>query len=155
MRHFFMYWKARVVDAELAEEKKLGHGFDHNAGGNLWKVEPDDTLWVATIRKGHLVLVGRLIVGERVTYETARRRLKGRNLYPSKYHVLPRAGSVQPIREIESSNLASDLRFKSKVNDRLAVNDGKVSAMQLQAMRELTPESARLLRKTWEDRDPA
>ena len=46
-------------------------------------------------------------------------------------------------------DVAGELRFVSKVNDRLNLKGGLVKAQQLQTMRELTQESASMLEEEW------
>ena len=57
--------------------------------------------------------------------------------------------TVELVSEIDIQDLAEMLRFNS-VRDRLALDDaGGVDGKQIQTLRELNPESARLLSERW------
>jgi hypothetical protein len=52
MRHFLQYWKSNEADVVVG--KPIGH-----AGSTQFtRVRPDDVVWIVTIRKGRLKLLG-------------------------------------------------------------------------------------------------
>ena len=123
---------------------------NHSASDQLGSVRPDDTVWVVTVHPGgELILLGRVVVGECTDLEGAEKRLGTDDVWEAKHHVIAKPGTEGPLREVGLMDVAEDLRFLSKVNDRLDLVDGQVSAKQLQRIRELTPESARMLEEKW------
>ncbi|MFM8392807.1 MAG: HNH endonuclease, partial [Acidobacteriota bacterium] len=75
----------------------------------------------------------------------AARRLNDDNLWDASYHIFPAAGDDTRSYDLNISEHAERLRFAS-INDRLILNDGQVNPQQLQSMRQLTTETAKLLR---------
>jgi hypothetical protein len=145
-RDFLQLWHHTTADRHLAERYVLGHA----GSEQFYRVRPDDTVWAMTVYPpGELVLLGRLRVGECKDLEGAKRRLGTDDVWEASYHVIAKPGSAEALREVDLTRLAGELRFRSKVNDRLDVTDGFVRAQQLQTMRELTSESATLLEEIW------
>jgi hypothetical protein len=147
VREFLQLWQRDTAEKILKTQQYLGH----SASDQLDRVQPDDTVWVATVYKGgDFVLLGRLEVGECTDEEGAKELLDTDDIWPAKYHVLSKPGYEEPLREVSLMDVAEDLRFLSKTGkDRLKVTDGRVNAQQLQRIRRLTPESARMLEKKW------
>ena len=69
----------------------------------------------------------------------------------SDFHVVTRSDEAEPLEIIDIHKLASALRFNSSTGkDRLKIDDdGSLKPQQLQTMRELTPESAKLIEDVW------
>jgi hypothetical protein len=144
-RDFLQLWHHTTADWHLAEEWFLRHA----GSEQFYRVKPNDTVWVVTVYPpGELVLLGRLRVGECTDLEGAKRRLGTDDVWEAKHHVIAKPGTEEPSREVDLTDIARQLRFRSKVNDRLEVTDGFVRAQQLQTMRELTPESATMLERS-------
>jgi hypothetical protein len=148
MTHFLMYWRPETADHQLSGEDLL---LEHSASGQYDRLDSGDTLWIVTAWPGGiLTLIGRLVVGVVTDQSTAAKLLGTNDLWTAPYHVIAAPGTSEPMREVDLTDLASELRFAS-TRDRLTVIDGRVNANQLQAMRELTPESAALLESRWRE----
>ncbi len=145
-RDFLQLWHHTTADWHLSESYILSH-----AGSDQFhRVQPGDTIWTVTVYPpGELVLLGRLRVGERTDYQGARERFRTDDIWEAKYHVIAESGTEEPLQEVDLMDVARELRFVSKINDRLDLVDGLVKAQQLQTMRELTPESAKMLEGKW------
>ena len=146
-KHFLQYWKPEQVDLNFEVDPVI----NHTASGQFYRVSEGDVIWIITIRpQGRLSLVGRLEVSK-VTRQAEAERLIGMPLYKAAYHAIAKDGTVEVQSETDISGLAARLRFES-AKDRLTVINGHVDGKQLQAIRELTPESALLLEETWRGR---
>lgn len=146
-RHFLQLWHHTTAEWHLERKWVL----DHTASDQkrLSNVEPDDAIWAVTVYpEGELFLLGRLVVEECVNQEEADSRFEY-DVWQAKYHVIAKSGTEESLQEISLLHVAQDLRFVSKGNDHLDLVDGRVNAQQLQTMRELTPESARMLEEKW------
>lgn len=135
MRSFLSYWKP-----ETLEVNRDGRVLDHIASNQYGKLSIDDEVFVVTAKKGILLLIGKVIVGRIIDHATAE-RIVGCKLWESSFHVLCKPRTASPIRELDISELADKIRFRSE-RDRLKVKDGSIDPRQLQTMRELTPQSA-------------
>jgi hypothetical protein len=150
--NFLAYLKPATAEFNLERDDLM---FWHSASEQFAKrhVEPGDTLWTVTVwPSGALTLLGRLIVGE-ITDAAGAAHALGVEVdepWEANYHALAEPVTEQPLREVDVSDLAADLRFESK-SDRLVVVNGRVHAGQLQTMRRLTPESAALLEARWNE----
>lgn len=147
-RNFLQYWKPAKAKYELGRVEK-DEPMNHTAGEQLYKVRPDDVIWIVTVfPPGVLTVIGRLEAGECTDRQTAMARLKTRDLWEANYHVIAKPETQEPLREVSLFDVAEDLRFDSS-RDRLKVVDGYVNGGQLQAMRVLTPESVALIEAKW------
>jgi hypothetical protein len=144
-RDFLQYWLPEQADFELTHEGP----FIHSASDQFYRVRSGDTVWLVTVYEGELLLLGRVRVGERVDLETAKRRLGSQDIFEAKYHIIAEHSTREPLRVVSLTDIAGDLRFRSKVNDRLNLRDGRVNAQQLQTLRELAPKSVALLSQRW------
>jgi hypothetical protein len=145
-RHFVQSWKPRQVDREVA----TGQPLQHSGSEQLNRVTPGNIVWIVTVRpQGQLHLVGRLVVGEIISYEEAKKRF-GSNVWEARYHAVAHSGTDEPISELSLMSIADSLRFISKTHrDRLDIVGSKVDGKQLQQIRELTPESASSIQRIW------
>jgi hypothetical protein len=145
-RDLLQLWHHTTADWHLSE----GYVLSHAGSDQFHRVLPDDTVWAVTVYPpGELVLLGRLRVGESTDREGARERLATDDLWEARYHIIAKQGTEEPLREVDLMDVAGDLRFVSKVNDRLNLVDGLVNAQQLQTIRRLTAESAAMLEEKW------
>lgn len=148
MAHYLAYWKPDTADYNLAGDDLL---LEHSASGQYNRLKPGDTLWIATAWSGSLLtLLGRMTVGLITDQRTAAKMLGTDEIWDAPYHVLAAPGTAEPMREVDLSDIAGELRFES-TNDRLVVTDGRVSASQLQTMRRLTAASGALLQSRWRE----
>jgi hypothetical protein len=147
-KSFLSYWRPDTAEDALLASDEL---FTHAASGQYGRLSAGDTLWIVTAWYGGvLTLIGRLVVDQIVDQQTAAQLLDTTDLWEAKYHVIGSASRAEPMREVDISDIAGQLRFQS-AQDRLVVVDGRVRANQLQTMRELTDDSARLLETRWSD----
>jgi hypothetical protein len=106
-----------------------------------------------TVFKGNLFLVGRLVVDQVIVGQEAAVDFFGTNdLWNARYHIAAEAGTVEPLRLIDLTEVATELTFQSKDAPRLTVENGKCNPQQLQSARVLTPDAADLLIKVWQTR---
>ncbi|MEO8218503.1 MAG: DUF3883 domain-containing protein [Acidobacteriota bacterium] len=131
---FLFYWKLKNV------RQSLGNSLNHASGRQLRRVSRGDRLWIVTAHEDELFLVGRIIVGKVVDYETAATALGGA-LWDSDYHALSKKRTEVYVSLIPLKQIAFALRFESD-RDRLIP---KGLGQQLQTMRRLTSTSAELL----------
>jgi hypothetical protein len=144
-RHFLQYWKSKQVDHEIA----TSHILIHSGSEQLNKVTSGDILWIVTVRQSHLYLVGRLVVGEIISYEEAKKRFHS-NVWEAEHHAVAKSSTEEPINEVSLMSIAQSLRFISTTHrDRLDIYDGKIDGKQLQAIRQLTPQSAFSIERIW------
>lgn len=148
--HYLLYWQERSVLDHAANEVPL----DVVASNGLFGVEQGDTLWIVTLtEERELFLAGRLVVGEIVEYEEAMRRMPDAGLWQAEYYAFPEPGTEEFIRPLPLMEIAEELRFDDE-NDRLTILDGQINPQQLRNRRKLSPESAELIMRTWEESAP-
>ncbi|HVF51545.1 MAG TPA: DUF3883 domain-containing protein [Pyrinomonadaceae bacterium] len=145
--NFLQYWEPKQADDELSIDEPL-----NRSGSGQFKrmgVQQGDTVWIVTVRSpGELVVVGRINVGKLITKAEAIRRFT--NVWDAPHHIVAESGTEEDLRELSLMDIAADLRFQSSSNrDRLNLEEGRVKAQQLQAMRKLTPTSVKLLELKW------
>ena len=58
MADFTTYWLPKQV------QDNLGIAINHIADNNLGHVKPGDTVWIVNVRRGDLLLIGRIIAAE-------------------------------------------------------------------------------------------
>lgn len=122
----------------------------NHAGSNQFRhIEPGDVLWFVTVRTGKLVLVGRLIVGERTDWEGAMRRLDKQVAEKSRFLALAEPGTETYMQEISLEEITESLRFESDCNDRLTLVNGVLNPQQMQMKRRLTYQSSLLIGAKW------
>lgn len=145
-RHFMLYWRLETVEWHLAHDYLL-----ENAGSNqLDHASPGDTLWIVTTGEADsLGLAGRLVVGEVVSLDEARRRLGVDKLWPSRYHALAAPGTTEPMRGVSLLDVAGQLRFDDAAASELTIIDDRVQLEELTQMRVLSAESVSLLTRAW------
>ncbi|MCG3199129.1 MAG: hypothetical protein GHCLOJNM_03638 [bacterium] len=146
-RHFLYCWSLDTADWE----QDLGTVLNHIAGQQLKRVAAGDTVWIVTHRDGAVSLRGRIVVDAVTDFDGACERLGTTDLWESDYHLIAEPGTEEPLDDIPLEENVALLRFNSK-KDRFTVEkDGRVDYHQMQTMRELTPESAELLQKIWDE----
>lgn len=107
-------------------------------------------LWIVTAWPGgQLALLARLPVGLITDRAGAIEALGTDDVYEAPLHALAPQGAAEPMRDLDLTAVAADLRFESS-KDRLRVSaDGRVEPTQLQTMRLLTAASVELLESVW------
>jgi hypothetical protein len=152
-KHYLQYWKPSEINAELARQQVRGMPLSVIAGKQLRKVVRGDTVWIVSIaNERRLTLYAKVIVDNLARGEDeVVDRIGHRPSYKSPIYALARNGTEPWITGVDLSPIASSLRFDGKP-DSLVVRSSSVSAQQLQSMRLLRPESARLLEFAWRTR---
>jgi len=121
----------------------VGKPIDHAGSTQFTRVRPDDVVWIVTLRKGRLKLLGRMVVSEIISRAEAQKRFT--DVYGARFHIVAKNGTVKILTEHDIQDIAPDLRFDSG-HDRLTLESPtKTDGKQLQSLRELRPESAKLL----------
>jgi len=142
-RSFLVYWLPEQIQSSITD----GY-LDHAASDQFSRINSGDTLWITgKTASDPLITIGPLHVAEVVGQKEASRRLPYRP-WPAKYHALCIKNQPTQICQVSLAPILEDLRFVSKSNK---LNHSKPFGLQLQAMRELTEASARLLQKLWQD----
>lgn len=148
-RHFLRYWISHDGDWSVLEQPDMRY----SASNQYDRVELGDVIW-AVIRNPsdhHLILVGRMTIDWIGSKLEASMRL-GMNLEDMwDADTYATTDNPEPYDHIDINEYASELRFISSTNDRLNMVNGLVSPQQLQAMRELTPQSVLLMQDIWYD----
>ena len=137
-RSFMQYWKP-------AEAKKATGTLEHTAGDQLRRVQRGDVVWIVTVFDGKLWTLGRIVAGFIGGQRATERWLRSTNLWPAKTHVVAAPRSARRPRLTDLTELAPGLRFKGTV-DRLP---RRFSGTNLQTMRELSRESAKMVSRAW------
>jgi hypothetical protein len=137
MRHFLQYWKSREAD------RVVGKPIDHAGSAQFTRVKPDDIVWIVTLREERLILLGRILVSEIISRSVAQKRFA--QVYDAPLHIVSKSETAKILEEHDIQDIAPDLRFASG-HDRFTFQSPmRTDGKQLQSLRELRPESAKLL----------
>lgn len=134
MRSWLMYWRPDTDRSGI---------LNHAASDQLGKVAGGDEVWFVTIADDELVLFGHMLVGE-VMSQSRAEAVVGKDIWDAKYHIVPKE-NPEPFGNVPISQMAPDFRFQGRVSQLPRVYSGQ----NLQTIRELTPESAEMVRRTW------
>ncbi|SRR6266851_782671 len=134
MRSWLMYWRPDTDRSGV---------LDHAASDQLGKVASGDEVWFVTIADHELILFGHMLVGELMSQSRAE-AVVGKDIWEARYHIVPQ-GSPEPFGNVPISQMAPDLRFQGGVSQLPRVYSGQ----NLQTIRQLTLESAEMVRRTW------
>jgi hypothetical protein len=144
MADFTTYWLPKQV------QDNLGTAINHIADNNLGHVKPGDTVWIVNVRRGDLLLIGRIVAAEVMDKASARRRL-GYSPWDARHQVLCAKRDAELARRVPLGKVAWDLTFESDASEKLTPRAGKVYGQQVRRARRLTPAAAAILRKIWGD----
>lgn len=144
--HYLMYWKITPYERQnLAERKQTRYA----ASNQLHKVKPGDVLWIVNVYLGQLLLIGRLQVETVVADSDVAQDLADADpddWDEADYYAIGNRYNSEPMREVDITPFVPELRFYG-ASDRLQ----GVDAQQLRALRELVPQSAKLIEQIWYD----
>ena len=145
-RAFLQLWKYDQATQEIELAKPLRH----SASGQFGRVQIGDTVWVVTVdAQGILYVIGRIVVGEVLSDDEAVERF-GEQIYEAEWHIAAQEGTEEHPQWVSLMAIASHLNFDSKGgHTHLNVTNNRVDAKQLQSMRQLTSEAARLVEEHW------
>ncbi len=149
VKHYLLYWKvAADIRADIGQHMTTAYA----ASNYLRRVKPGDVLWIVNVNQHRLYVLGRLKV-EFVVDDTAIAQDLVDPLpdtwQDADWYAISNKYAIEPMREIDITQLADNLRFQSRVSDMLDVVDGRVDANQLTTLRQLTVQSAQLLDDVW------
>jgi len=144
--HYLMYWKITPYERQnIAERRQTLYA----ASNQLHKVKPGDVLWIVNVYLGQLLLFGRLQVETVVADSDVAQELADADpddWVEADYYAIGNRYNIEPMREVDITPFVPELRFYG-ASDRLQ----GVDAQQLRALRELVPESAKLVEQFWYD----
>jgi hypothetical protein len=148
-RHFTCYWTNATCKGHADYE---GNPLEHTSGNRFVKsgVESDDSVYVVTVRKGLLYLIGRLTVARICSRAEAQEVLGTDDLWDAKDHII--AASATPMRfefkvPIDITEKLLFIRKSGAVERPVFKKSGYLDQQTLRCVRKLSPESARLLDK--------
>jgi hypothetical protein len=146
-RAFIQLWDKDVVRA--MEEQVGGGRLTHSASDKFEAVglERGDRLYVVGLRRGQVILIGRMVVDELVDHETAVRRLQNPNIYEARWHVLGNEEQASEMRFDRLVPRADAERLERASGKRL---DPDVP-MTFAAVGEITPGTAETLEQVLQD----
>lgn len=157
IRYWTTYWQSRFwrpdVNPELAPFDLSGSNRYSQRG-----VSAGDCVFVVSMKNGQLHLGGRMIVSEIVSHEAAIELSGSDELYDASEWIVARDGTGSPLAlgrylepaatrrlRFQTSSGVRGLKFKSHSN---------LDEQTLRGVRELTPESAKILDRIVEATDP-
>ncbi len=144
--HHLIYWKLTPYERQNLSERKQAHCA---ASNQLDRVTPGDVLWIVNVYLGQLLLLGRLQVETVVSNSEVAQELADADpdsWEEADYYAIANRYTLEPMREVDITPFVPDLRFRG-ANERLI----GVDAQQLRSLRELVPESAKLIEQIWYD----
>lgn len=153
--HYLLYWKLTPEERlDLTQARPATYA----AGAQLRRVKPGDVLWLVNVYRNNLFLVGRLQVDIVVNDSEIAQELVdpsrdedfSADWDDAEWYAIANRYQVEPLREINITQLAEKLRFRGLVNA-LTLREGRIEINQLRMLRQLTPESADWLETLWYD----
>ena len=145
-QHYLLYWKFQTVQYHY-----FGGALETLMSSRFRLVKPYDTVWIVTLRGGDLLLVGCVKVGSVSPHPI---HVPDSTRKHQQWLVEAQSGTTEPMSLINLTELhvTLSLRFKSRA-DRLRINQqGRLHAVSLYPLRQLTDDSVALLVYVWEDR---
>lgn len=147
-----LYWGPKTATDVLKRERVL----DHVASNQLRRASNGDVIWVVTVDRGELFLLGKLTVDIVTTRQAAISSLRRADVWGDlKYYAIAARGREEPLKRISLKAEAEKIGFISLSNKRtrLAIDDRHgTNPQQLQTMRILNNTSAQLLDYLWKQR---
>jgi hypothetical protein len=141
MTDFLSYWMPATASRQL----DLGGELFYAASNQYGRIQADDRVYIVTAWPGgQLVLLGRILVGQKLDRLAVAEILVAEELWEADWYILAQEGTAEPISELDLSDIAAELRFEGE-NPQLNVARGRIKPQQLQTMRRLTPATAALL----------
>lgn len=150
MTAFTHYWKNDTFD-HMRDSGNEGEPLTHTAGNRFANVsvKKGDTVYVITVVKGELFLVGRMIVSQIVHGDAEAARLLGGDVWSADDHLIAddRDGTPMRFRRRVPDEIVKQLRFESSDGPRplTFTNSGGLDQQTLRGVRKLTKGSTQLL----------
>lgn len=146
--YYTQYWSSKWLKAADMD----GEIMDHTAGDKFVKmgVAPGDFIYVVTVQRGHLYLLGRMQVGKICSQKEAERVLGTSNLWEGKDHLIARSGTGSPTRFDRQVpiRVVRRLQFESPSGGSKPlkfISNGVLDRQTLRGVRKLTASSAAML----------
>lgn len=149
VKHYILYWK---VDPALRPNIAQHMTTAYAASKYLKRVKPGDVLWIVTVHRHQLYLLGRLKVEFVVDDTSIAQELvepQPEEWDEADWYAISNKYVIEPMREINITHIADKLRFNSRVSEMLDVVEGRVEANQLTTLRQLTVNSAQMMDDVW------
>lgn len=153
-RHLVQLWARSQYNWLRASDVKRGDLLDHTAGNQFKRrsVEPGDYIYVVTVEKQDLYLIGKIKVGQICSQSEAQQILGRDDLWEAEDHVIAEPGSELP--------MYSDLIVPTAIAEQLIFVDrdgyepplGKVDGRKLQSIRDLASGAEKALDALLESR---
>lgn len=159
-RHFLRY-----LPWHSLEHWTQAYGTERYAGSEQFdRIRPKkgDVMWgvsIPVLLKPRRLSTGFILYGklqiERCTFDAYDivQLMGTTDIWRASQYVIAAQGTEAPYSRVDVSDIAPALRFEGK-RDRLAIFHGRISAQQLQCIRELSPASAALLEEKWSADQP-
>lgn len=145
-RHFLLFWR----DTSVTAHERAGKPLEVVSSNQIIGASRGDTLWIATLDKGELVLCGRMQVGEVVDRFLAEERFGKDDVWKSDWFAVALdEENCENLNRIHLGEQAYELRFNEDEDDRFIPVEGRISRKQTRKMRELTSGSVDLLEEIW------
>lgn len=147
-KFFTTYW---TRETWIQHQNRLdGVPLEHSASEQFTpqKVSIGDSIYIFNVSSPEcrLFLGGRVKVAWIGSMQEACEKLGTDDVWEASYHVISNEEDCLPmIFDLDVTDIASQLRFISKTQNRLIINQGKINYWQFRVLRELTPESAYIL----------
>lgn len=149
VKHYLLYWKIDpVIRPDVGQHMTTAYA----ASNYLRRVKPGDVLWIVTVHQHHLYLLGRLKVEFIVDDTNIAQELVDplpETWDDADWYAISNKYAIEPMREIDITHIAENLRFNSRVSEMLDMVNGRVDAHQLTSLRQLTVHSAQMMDDVW------
>ncbi|MBN1448337.1 MAG: DUF3883 domain-containing protein [Bacteroidetes bacterium] len=150
-RYFTHYWATETCNV-FYEEGRSDEPLVHTAGGRFSSagIESGDIVYVVSVTKGRLFLIGRMEVLKTATTKEAAEFLGNDDLWEADEHLLAREGSSTACNYLNAVDpeVVKELRFVSSGNAPIPlkfVDEERLDRQTLRGVRELTAASAGML----------
>jgi hypothetical protein len=158
MAAFTHYWKNRTWKWHVDDDRE-GLPLDHTAGNQFRKrgVETGDRIYVVTVLKGKLFLLGRMTVDGFISQAQAMKEVE-EGVWDAVEHVVSKKGTAMNFHRQVPDSIVKQLLFLScphedEATGRIAFQErelifrrkGILDEQTLRGVRRLSPDSARLL----------
>ena len=150
MTAFTHYWKNDTFEQMRANGHE-GEPLNHTAGNGFAKVgvKKGDAVYVFTVIKGELFLVGRMAVSQIVHSNTEAARLLGYDVWRADDHLIATESECTPMKfqRRVPTDIVEKLRFEAKEGPKPLTfkSSGGLDQQTLRGVRRLTRSSAGLL----------
>lgn len=145
-RAWLAYW--RLDEIQLAINRQE---LRYASSNQLKRVLPGDTVWIVTVDSSRgLLTIGPLSVSAKTSSREAVRRRLGTVKWPGRWYVFAAPRTTTTPQRVSLQGVVKRLTLQSSLHPRLASTSRAKLAQQLQTMRCLTPDAAKLINTTWE-----